>query len=240
VKDRRRSVGLYLLPAVVLAVLAVPVPLLADRPAPARADRRAGPLPTVGLAPGQRAVWLGHASSRLLILVTVPVAAVLAAAALLVGPPEGWIFLFAAAVVGVAAALTATIDVTVAPTGVRVGFGPFGVPRKVIPLDRIERADAIDVNPLAWGGWGYRVPRPGTSAVVLRRGPGVLLELAGNRRFVVTVDGAPEAAGLIKRLDPRRTRTRTLFMRELPWKQSSTGRMMISIGPSRRRGTVPM
>jgi hypothetical protein len=146
VKDRRRSVGLYLLPAVVLAVLAVPVPLLADRPAPARADRRAGPLPTVGLAPGQRAVWLGHASSRLLILVTVPVAAVLAAAALLVGPPEGWIFLFAAAVVGVAAALTATIDVTVAPTGVRVGFGPFGVPRKVIPLDRIERADAIDVN----------------------------------------------------------------------------------------------
>jgi hypothetical protein len=174
--------------------------LESGRPAPARPDRLTGPLPTVGLAPGQRAVWLGRASSRLLIVVTLPAAAGLAIAALIVGPPEGWILLFAAAVVGVAAALTATIDVTVAPTGVRVGFGPFGVPRKVIPLDRIERADAIDVEPRAWGGWGYRTPRPGTSAVVLRRGPGVLLELAGNRRFVITVDGAPEAAGLINDL----------------------------------------
>jgi hypothetical protein len=174
--------------------------LESGRPAPVRPDRRAGPPPSVGLAPGQRAVWLGRASSRLLLVITLPAAAVLAAAALLVGPPEGWILLFAAAVVGVAAALTATIDVTVAPTGVRVGFGPFGVPRKVIPLERIERADAIDVEPLAWGGWGYRVPRPGTSAVVLRRGPGVLLELAGNRRFVVTVDDAPRAAGLINDL----------------------------------------
>jgi hypothetical protein len=170
---------------------------------------RAGPPPSIGLAPGQRAVWLGRASSGLLIAVTVPVAAGLAVAALLVGPPEGWILLLGAVVIGIAAILTTTIDVTVAPTGVRIGLGPFGVPRKVIPLERIERADAIDVEPLAWGGWGYRVPRPGTSAVVLRRGPGVLLELAGNRRFVVTVDGAPQAAGLINDLrstcgrDPR-------------------------------------
>jgi uncharacterized protein DUF1648 len=192
--------GVLAVLAAAFAICGAGAALESGRPAPARPDRRVGPPPTIGLAPGQRAVWLGRASSRLLIVVTLPAAAGLAAAALLVGPPEGWILLFGAAVVGVAAALTATIDVTVAPTGVRVGFGPLGLPRKVIPLERIERADAIDVDPLAWGGWGYRVPRPGTSAVVVRRGPGVLLELTGNRRFVVTVDGAPEAAGLINDL----------------------------------------
>jgi hypothetical protein len=194
-----------LAPAIALGAAAAA--LESGRPAPVRPDRRAGPPPSVGLAPGQRAVWLGRASSRLLIVVTVPVAVGLAAAALLVGPPEGWILLLGAVAIGVAAILTTTIDVTVAPTGVRVGFGPFGVPRKVIPLERIERADAIDVEPLAWGGWGYRVPRPGTSAVVLRRGPGVLLELTGNRRFVVTVDGAPDAAGLINDLRARDSST---------------------------------
>jgi hypothetical protein len=59
------------------------------------------------------------------------------------------------------------------------------------------------VTPRHWGGWGYRWrPEKGT-AVVVRRGEGVELELWDGHTFTITVDDAEAAVRVIEaRLRP--------------------------------------
>ncbi len=80
---------------------------------------------------------------------------------------------------------------------VRCGF--MGLPRRRIPLSHVVGASfAPRVTPRQWGGWGYRWrPEKGT-AVVVRRGEGVVLELGDGRKFTVTVDDAEAAVRVIR------------------------------------------
>ncbi len=59
-----------------------------------------------------------------------------------------------------------------------VRCGHIGVPRRRIPLSHVAGAEFVaHVTPRHWGGWGYRWrPEKGT-AVVVRRGEGVILRL---------------------------------------------------------------
>ncbi|MEP6661980.1 MAG: hypothetical protein ABJD24_18875 [Acidimicrobiales bacterium] len=105
------------------------------------------------------------------------------------------------AVVAIGLTSVSTIAVTIDSAGLHIAFGPWGVPKKRIALTDIESAQAIDVRPMRWGGWGYRwVPWKRASAVVLRGGPGVKVNRVGGRTFVVTVDGAPRAAAVLNEL----------------------------------------
>jgi hypothetical protein len=105
------------------------------------------------------------------------------------------------AVVAITLTTFSTIAVTIDPDGLHIAFGPWGIPKKRIALTDIEGAQAIDVRPMRWGGWGYRwVPWKRASAVVLRGGPGVKVNRVGGRTFVVTVDGAPKAAAVLNEL----------------------------------------
>lgn len=86
-----------------------------------------------------------------------------------------------------------------------VRCGHIGVPRRRIPLSHVAGADfAPLVTPRHWGGWGYRWrPEKGT-AVVVRRGEGVVLRLWDGHTFTVTVDDAEAAVRIIRdRLRPR-------------------------------------
>jgi hypothetical protein len=83
--------------------------------------------------------------------------------------------------------------------GLRLVTGPFGTPLKRIPLTDIAAARTEHINPLKWGGWGYRVI-PGRSALVLRSGPGLVLDLRDGRRFAVTVDEPDTPAALLTAL----------------------------------------
>lgn len=80
-----------------------------------------------------------------------------------------------------------------------VRCGHIGLPRRRIPLSHVAGADfAPHVTPRHWGGWGYRwLPEKGT-AVVVRRGEGIVLRLWDGHTFTVTVDDA-EAAVLVIR-----------------------------------------
>ncbi|MFJ9416616.1 hypothetical protein ACIRPT_20835 [Streptomyces sp. NPDC101227] len=80
-----------------------------------------------------------------------------------------------------------------------VRCGHIGVPRRRIPLDLVVGADfAPRVTPRHWGGWGYRWrPEQGT-AVVVRRGEGLVLRLGDGRTFTVTVDDAEAAVRCIR------------------------------------------
>lgn len=80
-----------------------------------------------------------------------------------------------------------------------VRCGHIGVPRTRIPLSHVVGADFDPrVTPRQWGGWGYRWrPEKGT-AVVVRRGEGLVVRLGDGRTFTVTVDDAEAAVRVIR------------------------------------------
>jgi hypothetical protein len=80
-----------------------------------------------------------------------------------------------------------------------VRCGHIGLPRCRIPLAHVVGADFVPwVTPRQWGGWGYRWrPEQGT-AVVVRRGEGLVLRLGDGRAFTVTVDNAEGAVLVIR------------------------------------------
>jgi hypothetical protein len=86
-----------------------------------------------------------------------------------------------------------------------VRCGHIGLPRRRIPLSQVVGADFVPrVTPRHWGGWGYRWrPEKGT-AVVVRRGEGVVLLLGDGHTFTITVDDAESAVRVIRdRLRPK-------------------------------------
>ncbi|MYR44712.1 hypothetical protein [Streptomyces sp. SID5910] len=86
-----------------------------------------------------------------------------------------------------------------------VRCGHIGLPRRRIPLSHVVGAEFTPhVTPRHWGGWGYRWrPEKGT-AVVVRRGEGLILRLWDGHTFTVTVDDAEAAVQVIKdRLRPK-------------------------------------
>ncbi|MGW0613625.1 hypothetical protein [Streptomyces sp. NPDC002788] len=85
-----------------------------------------------------------------------------------------------------------------------VRCGHMGLPRRRIPLSHVAGAKYTShVTPRHWGGWGYRWrPEKGT-AVVVRQGEGVVLELWDGHTFTITVDDAEAAVRVIEaRLRP--------------------------------------
>jgi hypothetical protein len=96
------------------------------------------------------------------------------------------------------------VDLKLDKECLEVRCGHIGLPRRRIPLDHVAGAEfAAHVTPRQWGGWGYRWrPEKGT-AVVVRRGEGVVLRLWDGHTFTITVDNAETAVRVIRdRLRP--------------------------------------
>ena len=111
----------------------------------------------------------------------------------------GWLGPLLVLAIGFASALwSSRAAVEVHDDALLVRFGP-GWPTRRIPWDRVHSVDVIDVRPMQWGGWGYRVlAARHAQALVLRAGPGLRLKLAGDRVFVVTVDDAKRGLEAIR------------------------------------------
>ncbi|MEU8761335.1 hypothetical protein [Streptomyces sp. NPDC048659] len=164
------------------------------------------------------AVWTGRATNRLQWLPAVAGAACMALGITLAveSPWTSGIAPLLMAVIGCVAAgvlvLFGTlafvhVAVRVDDDAMEVRCGHIGVPRRRIPLSHVVDADfEPSVTPRQWGGWGYRWrPEKGT-AVVVRRGEGLVLRLGDGRTFTVTVDDAEAAVrairGLLRRTPP--------------------------------------
>ncbi len=112
--------------------------------------------------------------------------------------PQGVAIAVLLGVITVVAALATRARMQVDAERVTVGFGPFGLPRITWPMAVIDDVVVLDVEPLAYGGWGYRI-LPGVRAVVLRRGEGIRLSCTGKPDLVITIDEAQSAAAVIAR-----------------------------------------
>jgi hypothetical protein len=163
----------------------------------ARAGAPLPPVRPIALSGTERPAWFGHGRSP--VLVAIAVLTVASGAAYLVAIPEVPMAGIVGLACGLVVALFATVDVSVGANGLRVRPGGFHRPRIAIELGEIEAVRVVQANPLAWGGWGYRggLGARGRSAWILRKGPALELELTGGRKFLVTVDGAAEAAAVL-------------------------------------------
>jgi hypothetical protein len=141
--------------------------------------------------------WIGGSVSKPLMILTAALTVAALATMVFASVPAGLVLLVCAASV----ALTSSVSVTVGIDGVRVRAAP-GWPTVTVPLDRIASADAIDVRPMRWGGWGYRgsLRLFRRAAWIVRAGPGLKLDLRDGKSFVVTVEDADEAAARVNGL----------------------------------------
>lgn len=211
-RDAGRLPAYAALGAVAIALLAARLVARAAR-ALDRRDAPAEPLPSLGLAPGERAVWTASARNRGFAIAGVAAAIVTAIAGVLVlvagghGASDARLVVIAstAAVLALAFVAFAEVGVRIDASGVSIGFGPWRWPRMRVRIARIAAARAIDVAPMANGGWGYRGSLAifGKAAVVVRRGEGMELTVDGDRKLVITVDDAATGAGLVNDLVKR-------------------------------------
>jgi hypothetical protein len=145
-------------------------------------------------APGEQVVWVGHAHSSIMRTASW-VAAVVGVVVLF--------FEVSAAIpvliIAVASGMVCELGVRIDARGVHTLWGPFGWPRPRIALADIVSAAAEQINPLQWGGWGYRISSRGVAAVI-RRGPGLVIARAGKSTYAVTVDGADHGAEVLNAL----------------------------------------
>ncbi|MFJ4201124.1 hypothetical protein ACIP2Y_16035 [Streptomyces sviceus] len=161
-------------------------------------------------------VWTGRASNRIQWLLALGGAAIVALGIEL-AVDSAWtsgVAPLVMSVVGCIAAGLLVLFLTLAFVHValrvdmdslEVRCGHIGVPRRRIPLAHVAGAEFVPhVTPRQWGGWGYRWrPEKGT-AVVVRRGEGLVLQLWDGHTFTVTVDDAEAAVRIIRdRLRPR-------------------------------------
>ena len=185
-------------PEVAAVAVAAPVALDATVPGaptevgPGSVAERILAVPEVALGPGQRPVWHRHLTSTWLLALTV--VSLVAAAFIAV---FAWLPGLVLALCALCTAPLASITVVVDRNGLDVRFGPLGWPRKHLPLAAIAAVSAEDIDPMRWGGWGYRI-LPGRSAVVLRSGPAVVVDLVGGKRFCVTIDDPEPGVALLR------------------------------------------
>lgn len=93
-------------------------------------------------------------------------------------------------------AVLCAFRVSVDDRGFRVTSWLFGIPIKRIPVATIDTVEVAVLEPMAWGGWGYRV-MPGRSAIVLRTGPGLLITQRDQKQFAISLDAPETPASLL-------------------------------------------
>jgi hypothetical protein len=138
-----------------------------------------------------RSRWQGACRSRFAVptFLLLMVAGLVVAVAL--GGSGGALAGLALTAAGLLVMTLVAIRVTVTDRALVVEYsGPLRWPTMTMSLDDVVTFEAIDVRPMRYGGWGYRgsLRLFRRAALVLRRGPGLRLQLRDGRVFVVTVD----------------------------------------------------
>lgn len=169
------------------------------RPVPGRTLE---PRHAVSVGAGERVVWVASTTMPrgalvFLLLVLLGLAG-LAVFMLVTGVQGAWIAALVTVVVAFAVAATASFRVRVTPRGL-AARALLGWPRVTIPVEEIVSARAVSISPFGeFGGWGWRMSPDGRSGIVMRQGPAIEVVRRERGPFIVTIDGAEEAAALLQ------------------------------------------
>ncbi|GAA2779396.1 DUF1648 domain-containing protein [Saccharopolyspora taberi] len=188
------------------ALIAVGTSRLANR-GPDVPRPETGPGPELRLRAGQRAVWVGAVSSRVLLVLSLAsllIALMFAVMGSYFDEELVWSAPVVLVLCGLVCLVLSSMRVQVGDNGVRIAFGPLRWPVRRLALERIESAGAERRSPVEVGGWGYRV-LPGQTAIMLRGGECLVLRLTSGRRFYISVDGAERGAELVNALVTERS-----------------------------------
>jgi len=170
------------------------------------------PVAAAPLAPSERAVWFGTVSiarpARLVIGGITAAMAIAGVTCLVLGARAGWLLLGLALLLAFLMAIGLVYLVRVSDAGVRVR-STVGWPDTRIPIDEVVEVAVVPVDPFAeFGGWGWRYGTDGRRGVVMRRGEALQVTRSSGQVFVVTVDGAAEAASVLQAMKERRAAAR--------------------------------
>ena len=144
--------------------------------------------PPLEMSDPDHTVWSGRGVGRLTVLIGIG----MIVAGLVVWGWSGLLLVL----IGIVALMFAVVRVTVGQLGAVISLGWWGYPSWKVPIDSISAANVETVNPMAYGGWGYRV-RPGVRAIVVRSGGSLRLVREEASDLVYTVDDAETGAGLV-------------------------------------------
>jgi hypothetical protein len=151
---------------------------------------------TLGLRPGERAVWTGRARAG---WASPTALALLAAGALIGALTPQWPLTVVLSLTGVLVLGFTSVRVTVAARGLTIGYGALGLRLTRIPLRKISSAEAVRRGATSFGYRGSLLLF-GAAAVVLRPGDALRLTLRDGKTFLVTVDDAATGAALLNDL----------------------------------------
>ncbi|MDR4532132.1 hypothetical protein [Glutamicibacter sp. PS] len=88
------------------------------------------------------------------------------------------------------------VQIRITRSGLLVRSALFGFPLRRIENRNVLAATSELIEPMQWGGWGWRF-FPGGSAVVMRRTQGLVVETLNGKRFAVTMPDSEQAARLL-------------------------------------------
>lgn len=166
-----------------------------DTPVSEAARYSARPL---ALGPTERVSWSRRISSPWMLSAGTVTLILGVVSGFVLHPPTGVLL----ALTGALLAYLASIRVVVDQRGLTVGTGPFGRPMWRLRPEDITEVSAENISPIHYGGYGIRMI-PGSTAVLLRGGPGIVVTRRSGRRFAVAVDdaetGASVLAGVVER-----------------------------------------
>jgi Protein of unknown function (DUF1648) len=180
--------------------------VLAARPGPDDLpEPKATPPRRVPLGPGRRAVWVSSLRNGLLVALGGSFLAAgmgLAVFALLGGDGTLWTPATITGLVGLVGVTFSSVRVQVTEEGVVLFYGPLRLPRKRIPIAKVERAWSEELFPSNVGGWGIR-GLPGAVTVMLRGGECLVVGYVSGGRLAVSIDDAENGAALLNTLVAR-------------------------------------
>ncbi len=154
-------------------------------------------------------IWRGSLENKLIRFLITPSLAIVFAFTYVMNDtaaPEkqivgwGWFYFGSVLVIAFLAVVTFTkLTVEVREDGFYIRYGYWIYPVQKIDWQTVASVRTLYVEPVQWGGWGYRwVPWKKATAAVMRRGPGLRFDFANGKVFVITIDDADTALAAIR------------------------------------------
>lgn len=157
------------------------------------AARRA---PRESLRSGEKVAYFGGQSGSPALLGSVT--AIILGSTILVAFVYWWAVAITIVAGIIAIPLIAYLRVRIDENAVTWAFG-FGLPKGSIALKEIESVEVIDINPMEFGGWGYRITG-NTTGLIVRGGPGIRLNRTTGRSVVISLAEPDEASETLRQL----------------------------------------